>query len=69
MNYNEFNSATFKNKNEYCGFKFNKQYSLKVEEKECGIQITTIDEEENTLICPYCNLQSMLNSWSIATDV
>lgn len=66
MNYDEFYQAKFIGKKEYCGFKRNHLYSIKVSEnKNCGIKITVFGEDGFEMVCPYCNLKSVLRVWEV----
>ena len=62
---NTFYNATFISDKEYCGFKRNKNYTISIKENLYGITLTSIDEEDETKMCPYCNIKSMERAWRI----
>ena len=66
INYDEFYPATFISTKQYCGFKINQHYTLKVNEnKPYRIIITVLDDDDFEMKCPYCNLKSVERVWKI----
>ena len=65
INYDEFYQAEFIGK-EYCGFKNNNTYTIKVNEnKPYGVIITVLGDDDFKSTCPYCNLKSVERVWKI----
>lgn len=66
MIFDEFYQATFIGKVEYCGLKYNKLYTIKaIENRPYGLVLQILDEDDDDIICPYCNLKSVERVWKI----
>ena len=66
MTFDEFYQATFIGTIEYCGLKRNKLYTIKaIENRPYGLMLQILDEEDEDIICPYCNLKSVERVWKI----
>ena len=66
INYEEFYPAKFISLKQYCGFKTNHNYTLKVSDnKPYGVIVTVLGDNDFEASCPYCNLKSVERVWTI----
>lgn len=66
IQYNEFYQAKFINTKEYCGLKYNKLYTIKIEEnRPYGLYLSVIDEDGFDERIAYSNIKSIEKVWKI----